>query len=403
MNRNGIKDTIIAALISISIIMIFVLFVKNSNISFDLALKYIWGQIGFSLTIILTFLLRPIITKIRNNKIKNKAIQTEQLEYDERFSTIYTEIREKHEPELNKIRKKLRPITAITIFIGLVVGGIFVWMKIAEINIEKYSDFILSNATLIKVLPAIAVILFFVAYFFYVSKSSDYEIKYKDGIVADLVNKANSGLVFDKHGVEVQTKLLNSYKLAAFDNHYYNRSNTEDYIMGCLTEEHTVLMAEVNLEEVIGSRKHRRVIDVFRGLFAQIYGINEFCGTIKILNNNNVMKEKDIQTLNEVKMDSSEFEQIFNVYADDSILAMRVLTSDIMQKMVEFENRLGIHYEIVINGREMFMRFFTKSLFEPSIFNESKEQSRVRSYYEIINLIRDIVVEINKTISELDG
>ena len=101
-------------------------------------------------------------------------------------------------------------------------------------------------------------------------------------------------------------------------------------------------------------------------------------------------------------MDSSEFENIFNVYADNAVLTMRILTSDIMMKMVEFERRLGVHFETYISGDSMVMRFFTTELFEPAIFNESKEKDRVRAYYEIIKLITDIACELDKTIAEVE-
>ena len=56
-------------------------------------------------------------------------------------------------------------------------------------------------------------------------------------------------------------------------------------------------------------------------------------------------------------MDSSEFENLFYVYSDNSIVAMQILTSDIMEKLVAFEKRLDIHYELIVTGTEVFMRF----------------------------------------------
>ena len=186
-------------------------------------------------------------------------------------------------------------------------------------------------------------------------------------------------MTYDRKAVDVGSKVLEIYKTAAFDNHYFNRNQTEDYIQGKLTNNLSVSIAELDLDHVMGSRKNRKTVDVFNGLVVHVKGITSLKGTIKILNNNNKIKDSS-EELSEVKMDSSEFENIFNVYADNSVLTMRILTSDIMQKMVEFEKRLGVYFETYISAENLVMRFFTTELFEPAIFNESREKDRVRAY-----------------------
>lgn len=357
--------------------------------------------IGLVFGIVILSSVIPVVISIRNGNIKNNKISTENLGEDSKFDLIYTEIRQKYAEELAKIRKGLRPITIIVTIIGLATGGMFVWMKMAEINMDKYLSFILDNQMLIKVVPVVSVLCFFAAFAFYSFKKSDYDAKYKTGVVKDIVSKANNGLTYDRKAVEVGSNVLEIYKTAAFDNHYFNRNQTEDYIHGKLTDNLSVSIAELDLDHVMGSRKNRKTVDVFDGLVVHVKGITSLKGTIKILNNNNKRKDSS-EELSEVKMDSSEFENIFNVYADDSVLTMRILTSDIMQKMVEFEKRLGVHFETYISAENLVMRFFTTELFEPAIFNESREKDRVRAYYEIIKLITDISIELDKTISEVE-
>ncbi len=357
--------------------------------------------VAIIIMIILTYGI-PLFISFRNGKIKNNKISTANLKEDGKFDLIYTEIREKYSQDLAKIRKGLRPITIIVSLLGAAIVIMFAWMKIAETNMEKYFGFIINNQTMITVIPVITMLLFFGAYCFYSFRKTDYDKKYKTGVVADIVNKANRGLTYSMKSEDYGKELLEKYELAAFDTYRFNRDRREDFITGKLTDKITLSMGELDLDEVVGGRRNRTTIDVFNGLFVYVHGINEFKGTLKILNNNNKMKEKNTQNLAQVKMDSTEFENLFNVYADNSVVAMRVLTSDIMQKMVEFETRLGIHYEVMVSGTEIFMRFFTTELFEPAIFNESREKDRVRAYYEVIKLITDVSIELDKIISEVE-
>ena len=396
----NIKLVLIAvtALITVGIFMGYASLINEMKFPIDDGIKmYIFAVIIGGIV----FAMIPLILSIKNNKIRNKKINISNLKEDIKFEETYNKIREKYEYNLNKIRKKIRPITLVTILFAIIVGGFFGWMMFAKMNIEKYSEFIVSNELLIKTLPIASVLLFFVAFFFYSFKLSDYEKEYKNGVVADIVKSVNSGLAYSRRYENFGESPIELYTRASFDTNYFNSSKMEDFINGKLTDKLTVAIEELKLRHIIKRGKNRKSIDVFNGLFIHVQGIDKFNGIIKILNNNNKISGISKQDLTEVKMDSSEFERTFNVYANDPVTAMRILTSDIMQKMVEFETRLGIHYEVVICGSEIFMRFFTTELFEPAIFNESKEKDRVRAYYEIINLITDISIELDKTIVEI--
>ena len=47
-------------------------------------------------------------------------------------------------------------------------------------------------------------------------------------------------------------------------------------------------------------------------------------------------------------MDSKEFEKYFDIFTEDRILAMRILTHDVMETMVQFYSKLK--YEVVLCG-----------------------------------------------------
>ena len=54
-------------------------------------------------------------------------------------------------------------------------------------------------------------------------------------------------------------------------------------------------------------------------------------------------------------MDSQEFEKYFDVYGDNKIVVMQLLTSDVMNTMMDFIKQSRIKYEITIKSDEMYI------------------------------------------------
>ena len=54
-------------------------------------------------------------------------------------------------------------------------------------------------------------------------------------------------------------------------------------------------------------------------------------------------------------MDSNEFEKYFDVKATNQILGMQLLTADVMQDLIDFQNENNIRYDIVIEN-ELYLQ-----------------------------------------------
>ena len=99
--------------------------------------------------------------------------------------------------------------------------------------------------------------------------------------------------------------------------------------------------------------------------------------------NNNYSKNKiDMLQNNRVEMDSSEFEKHFNVYSENKIVAMQVLTSDVMMILLEFYNKYKIDYEILLRDKKIYLRFFVGPIFEPPIFKNSMDKKLLLQHYK---------------------
>lgn len=76
---------------------------------------------------------------------------------------------------------------------------------------------------------------------------------------------------------------------------------------------------------------------------------------IKILRDStSYRKSKD-----NVQMDMTEFEKIFNVETSDKIKAVQVLKSDVITELVSVVKELNIEFQIYINYNILYIRFYT--------------------------------------------
>jgi hypothetical protein len=70
-------------------------------------------------------------------------------------------------------------------------------------------------------------------------------------------------------------------------------------------------------------------------------------------------------------LDSKEFENEFDVYTNDKIFAMQLLTADTMQNMVQYKKGFKINYELTIKNGYLYLRFpIYRSVFEPAFFKK---------------------------------
>ncbi len=392
MNKSGNIATIIGSLFGIATgVCMFYIF-SNMGI-LEHSIYFFAMPICFCVAGII-----PIIRIIMTNSVKNKDVVVEELGENINFEGIYTELQDKHAYELDKIRKRVFPaIILVTIsVIGLILMGF--WVD----KVDKNPMLIYGKENLLIIIPIVIVTPFFAAVFMLSSRKGAYTRKYKDLLVADLVQRINGSLKYERYNGEINHRLIGKYRDSNFDKLKFNRWDAEDAIHGNITDNLHLELAELSIDHESGSRKNRTTINIFKGLFARVERKENFNTIIKVLNDKNKASVSNQDNLSEVKMDSTEFENMFNVYSNNPVVAMRVLTSDIMEKIIDFEKRLNIHYELYISGAEIYMRLFTKELFEPSIFNKDKEKKNMRMYYEILNLVIDMSKELDKIISEVE-
>lgn len=232
-------------------------------------------------------------------------------------------------------------------------------------------------------------------------KEKDYKLTYKRNIINRFIKTVNNKLEYNSEVWDVST-LRKEYKNANFNNESFNMFYADDYIQGLLDDKYYTQMSDLNIQrkEVHhhNGRRTETTIEVFKGIFAKTECDKDIGTCIKISKNQlKLFRNKD-----RVEMDSQEFEKYFDIYSEDKILTMQLLTSDVMTTLIDFYEKYKIDYEIVIRNNTIYMRFFTGSMFEPKVFGNSMDKKLLFSYFCILKFIVDVTKEVNIALREVE-
>ena len=179
----------------------------------------------------------------------------------------------------------------------------------------------------------------------------------------------------------------------------YDRYYSEDLIQGMLEDQYKVTMAEVHTQDVSrDSEGNTTTTTLFRGLVAVIDFAKLVKANIKIRKNKRKILDKNTR----IEMDSGEFEEKFDVYTTDKIIAMQILTADVMQMILDFQAKTGLRPELTLAGNSIINRFATGDLFEAKVFEDSLDYKTLKKYYDTINFTLDIAKNFVKNIEQTE-
>jgi len=340
-----------------------------------------------ALTLIIGFL-PTIISKLRKPKyIKNIRLENAPLE----FKTIYDSLYSSNIEELEELRKKAKTRRIIQTFLLTIMFIGYIFMD---------SNRTIISLTVDSIIEIIAIIAFVIlGIFIYINHKSknQYKLLYKNNIVSRFVKLVNESLTYTPNS-EKNGPLVDEYKAANFDdksfNNLYNDDNSEGYI-----EDNIYIKAnDIRVEKIYGGGRYESVDELFKGIFASTKTNKNINSFIKISKNKHHIFDNDYK----VQMDDSTFEKYFDVYSEEKLLTMRILTSDIMTSLMDFYRKYELEFEIIFRNDTIYLRFFTGEMFEPKLFGNSMDKELLLVYYEILKLVVDITKKINVTLQEIE-
>jgi hypothetical protein len=189
-----------------------------------------------------------------------------------------------------------------------------------------------------------------------------------------------------------------------------DRYKCEDYVSGKIGETF-IEFSEVHSEyktETTDSKgnHHTQWHTIFMGLFFIADFNKNFSGTTVVLPD---LAEKTFGFLGKIfqswnltrkgqliKLEDPEFEKLFVVYGDNQITARYILTPGLMQRLVEFRNRLKNTVYLSFKDSKVYLSIsINRNLFEPRIFKSNEDFTLIKDYFDNLHLAGRIIEELN--------
>lgn len=294
------------------------------------------------------------------------------------FMELYNELNSKYGTKVEEQQKKQKKMTYIAIGIYAVILLLMIISK-AFMLIPFVSIFYLVISMVVIALVS--------------NKAMGGTNYYKENVINGLVTN-----VFEKatytHNIGIRS---HEYNNRAFQEKTCDRYSSEDLVV---THNETELtFSEVHTEDrQQDSDGDTHYVTLFHG----IYG---YCNISREINTNiYITSNRLFGGLNKSKidMDMPEFEKKYDVYADDKIVAVQLLTADVMTELLELKEKLGFMFEIVIERNKIFFRIHSGNLFEMAVFKNSMGVELLHKYYNTLEHVDKITKMINKNIQELN-
>lgn len=336
------------------------------------------GILLLSLLIIITsaIIIKTVVNSIKTTDNKWKKQMAKQKESAE-FETIYKYIKTNYTIELEKLRRKLA--------IRCVIAGILLIVSLIAEGIIAYKT----------EMPALGVIGIALAITYatygWAKYNKEYQNKYKKSVIKNFIQTMNSSLKYEN--IE-NAKLYQYYQDAQFQNIYYNNFKSNDYISGYIDT------AFIEISDVLLKKKtsEKEGDTVYTCVFSYSKINKSIPKEIRIRNDR---KSKPIQE-NRVELDSDEFEKYFDVFCDSQILAMEVLTHDIMEDMIQMYNNCGVNFEVVIKENKIYIRYEVGDIFEGRVFKKSTNEKSLWICYNTLKFAINLTSKVNKVLEEKD-
>ncbi len=285
---------------------------------------------------------------------------------------------------------------AISVFVTLIIGVVIVFAK-------QFSPSVLIVVAIISVLVGIG------WYFIFIKMTQDsfiYEFKRK--IVKAVVKFVDENLDYNP----TKSISMGQYMLSTIFKKSPDRFKGEDYVSGRIGETN-IEFSEVHAEyktETRNSKGHTQTQwhTIFKGIFFIADFNKNFNGTTVVLPD---LAEKMFGFLGKtlqkwnmtrgelIKLEDPEFEKQFVVYGDDQIESRYILTTSLMERLMEFHRKASklAKGEIYLSftGNKIFVAIANhKNLFEPRIFRSNNDFDLILNYFLYLQLTAGIVEDL---------
>ncbi len=242
-------------------------------------------------------------------------------------------------------------------------------------------------------------------FFWYRPRAKKFRSRFKNEVIRSIIKHADENLEYNPEaGISITDFIQSTIFDTAGD-----RYLCEDLVSGKIgsttirfSDVHTQRKKELKGDD--GAPGFKRWVTLFKGIIFIADFNKHFKGRTTVLTD---QAEKSLGSLGTffqkmnaqrdplVKMENTDFEKAFVVYASDAVEAHYILTPSLMERMLNLRSRLG-NVQFAFYNSVVFISIPAKNdLFETNIFRPITAQPEMEKYLVQLQLFTGIVEELN--------
>lgn len=224
-------------------------------------------------------------------------------------------------------------------------------------------------------------------YYFIDQENKKFGKLFKAKVMVPSLLKRFPNLTYHEKGISKDHFLAGElYKKSRVD-----RYNSEDTFAGHHGKT-KFRFSEVHAERESGdSDGGRSYVTIFQGVFMIADFNKSLKGTTRVIQGGDNFFKKLLNRKTQVSLDHPEFEEIFNTYADDQIEARYILSSAMMERIMQLQAKWREEIRVSFIRDHVFIAINHKrNLFEPNMKKEV-DQSQIERIHDEVEMCLSII------------
>jgi len=222
-------------------------------------------------------------------------------------------------------------------------------------------------------------------------------IRYKEEVIRKLVKFIEQSLEYSP------TKGLpsNEYHRSRFFDRLVDRYRSEDLVSGTLGKT-SIQFAEVHTEwkQEFKDKDNIEIKltfwrTIFRGMYFVIDFNKKFEGRTMVLPYTGTKWFNSSEHGELIKLENPDFNKVFTVYGTDQIEARYILSTSLMQRILDLRNKTGNIYLCFADSLVYIALPLSRNLFEAHLFISFLDYKRISNFYSYLLLSTGIVEDLN--------
>lgn len=307
------------------------------------------------------------------------------------LQTMCEELSNSISSDLKKKRRKVK-MKIFSVVLGIFLPWVlFVLLYLLFIEIFLRMDFMTELFTFVFILMYI----WFVCLLVTKEREAEesYKSLYKREVISKFIGNASNELIYEEK-LSSLAKIENDYKYAGFDivnNDGEWKTQCEDNIFGKIDNDTNLEMSDIISKHRGNARAGNgsSTTLLFKGTFISL-NINKTFGECKIIKNKiNIFDKNEL-----LNSDNEKFNKYFEIHAQNKYAVQNYLTPSLIEFLADFREKYKIDFEIIFKDK-IYIRFYTRDMFEPKMSGKIVDEYSVYQYYVITKFAKELVEKLD--------